>query len=337
VLALDIPTGLQGDNGAILGYAVRADLTVTFVGLKTGLFMGSGPDCCGEIVFDGLDIPADCYAKVSPQLRRIRKAEVVAALPGRARTAHKGNFGHVLVVGGGAGMPGAVRLCGEAALRAGAGLVSIATHPQHAAIVAASRPELMPHAIHETSDLEPLLERADVVALGPGLGRSDWAGAIAKRLQQDQRPAVWDADALNWLADTDGTREDRVITPHPGEAARLLGVETRVIQADRRKAVLELQSVYGGVAVLKGAGSLIAGSSGVPWLCTAGNPGMAAAGMGDVLTGIVAAMIAQGLGLDDAARIGVQVHAQAGDLAAADGERGMLASDLFATLRSVVN
>jgi NAD(P)H-hydrate epimerase len=338
VLALDIPTGLNGDDGAIMGCAVHADLTVTFVGMKTGVFLGRGPDCCGEIAFDGLDIPAACYGKVTPQLRRVRQSEVGEALPRRSRTAHKGRFGHVLVVGGGAGMPGAVRLCGEAALRTGAGLVSVATHPEHAASVAASRPELMPHAIHAVSDLESLLERADVVALGPGLGRSDWADGISARLQQDERPAVWDADALNWLATGSGNaRENRIITPHPGEAARLLGVETSAIQADRGKAVLELQSAYGGVAVLKGARSLTAGGSGAPWLCTAGNPGMAAAGMGDVLTGIVAALIAQGLDLEDAARIGVQVHARAGDLAAVDGERGMLASDLFATLRSVVN
>jgi NAD(P)H-hydrate epimerase len=338
VLALDIPTGLNGDDGTIMGCATHADLTVTFVGMKTGLYLGRGPDCCGEIAFDGLDIPAACYGKVTPYLRRVRHSEVSAALPRRPRTAHKGQFGHVLVVGGGVGMPGAVRLCGEAALRTGAGLVSVATHPENAASVAASRPELMPHAIRAASDLEPLLERADVVALGPGLGRSDWADAIAARLQEDARPAVWDADALNWLAAGSGNaRENRIITPHPGEAARLLGIETSAIQADRRKAVLDMQSAYGGVAVLKGARSLTAGSSGVPWLCTAGNPGMAAAGMGDVLTGIVAALVAQGLDLEDAARIGVQVHARAGDLAAVDGERGMLASDLFETLRSVVN
>jgi NAD(P)H-hydrate epimerase len=187
------------------------------------------------------------------------------------------------------------------------------------------------------SDLEPLLERADVVAVGPGLGQSEWAHALVARLQQDSRPAVWDADALNWLAGSGDTRENRVITPHPGEAARLLGVETGTIQADRRNAVLDLQGAYGGVAVLKGARSLIAGSSGVPWLCTAGNPGMATAGMGDVLTGIIAALLAQGLDPEDAARTGVQIHARAGDLAAEKGERGLLASDLFAALRSVIN
>ncbi len=336
VLALDIPTGIHGDTGNIMGCAVVADLTVTFVGLKSGLFLGSGPDHRGELVFDGLEIP-ETMRSVRPAYRRVDRTMMRAALPRRRRGAHKGDFGHVLVVGGGAGMPGAVRLCGEAALRTGAGLVSIATHPSHAALLAATRPELMSHALNTPADLEPLLARADVIAFGPGLGQGEWARALFDALAADPRPAVWDADALNLLAESPGNSVQRIITPHPGEAARLLGTNTGEIQRDRAHAVAGLAERYGGVAVLKGAGTLISDGGDETWLCTSGNPGMAAAGMGDVLTGVIAGLLAQGLALDEAARIGVEAHARAGDRAAAAGERGLVASDLAAELRAVVN
>ncbi len=337
VMALDIPTGLHGDSGAVMGTAVHADLTVTFVGLKCGLFVGQGPECSGSVRFAGLGIPDAWREKCRPEFRLSTDGHLSQALPPRRRSAHKGDFGHVLVVGGGKGMPGAVRLCGEAALRSGAGLVSIATDPGHAAMIAAGRPELMPHAIENTGDLEPLLDRADVIAFGPGLGRSAWAGELFAAMAGDERPAVWDADALNWLAEKPGQAPHRVITPHPGEAGGLLGTSAADVQADRRKALGELQSRFGGVAVLKGAGSLVSAASGVPWLCGSGNPGMAAAGMGDVLTGIIAALLAQGLEPELAARIGVEVHARAGDQAARGGERGLMASDLLAELRGLVN
>jgi NAD(P)H-hydrate epimerase len=337
VLALDIPTGLHGDTGEIMGCAVSADLTITFVGLKTGLVVGSGSELCGELQFAGLGIPDAWRACRSPEYRLLGDAQLAQVLPRRARAAHKGQFGHVLVVGGGAGMPGAVRLCGEAALRTGAGLVSVATDPGHAAMLVAARPELMPHGIASVEALEPLLERADVIAFGPGLGRSAWAGRLVERLRDDERPAVWDADALNWLAESPNRLPRRVITPHPGEAGSLLGLDAAQVQADRRQAAGALQARYGGTVVLKGAGSLVVAGSGTPWLCRAGNPGMATAGMGDVLTGIIAALLAQGLDPEAAAAAGVEIHARAGDRAANRGERGLLASDLLAELRGLVN
>jgi len=337
VLALDIPTGLHGDTGAVLGSAVRADLTITFVGLKQGLFLGDGAEYCGAVHFSDLDINAACYVDRPVELHRIAHDRVAFLLPRRKRSSHKGDFGHALVVGGGPGMPGAIVLCGEAALRTGAGRVSVATDASHAAVVVKDRPELMAHGIANGADLEPLLANADVIATGPGLGRSDWADELAALLQADERPAVWDADALNWLAEHPVKADNRIITPHPGEAATLLGVTTAEVQADRRAALQQLQRRYGGVVVLKGAGSLVSSTSGIPWLCTAGNPGMAAPGMGDVLTGIIAALLAQGLSLEDAAMAGVQIHAYAGDLAAASGERGLMASDLLAELRGIVN
>jgi NAD(P)H-hydrate epimerase len=337
VMALDLPTGLHGDSGAVLGSAVRADLTVTFVGLKPGLFLGEARDYCGNLCYSDLDIPPAYFADRPLEYRRIDAARVDRLLPRRGRGAHKGNFGHVLIVGGGRGMPGAVLLAGEGALRAGAGRVSIATDPTHAGDIVRDRPELMVHGVATPTDLRALLDKVDVVAVGPGLGRSDWAAELLALLQADNRPAVWDADALNWLASSPNVTTSRVITPHPGEAATLLGSATAAVQSDRRAALKALQRKYGGIAVLKGAGSLVSGADEVPWLSTAGNPGMAAPRMGDVLTGMIAGLLAQGLSLQDAAVAAVDLHARAGDRAAAGGERGLIASDLLAEVRALVN
>ena len=337
VMALDIATGLHSDTGTVLGSAIEADLTVTFVGLKAGLFLGGGPSLTGKLVFAGLDIPDSCRDTSRVAMRRIATRDIQKLLPHRARDAHKGDFGHVVVIGGGAGMPGAARLCGEAALRAGAGRVSIATDPSHAASIVASCPELMSHGIANADDLDALIATADVIAFGPGLGRSAWAQGLYQRVAADERPCVWDADALNLLADAGGHVANRVITPHPGEAATLLDTSAGNIQADRLAALQGLQQRVGGSVVLKGAGSLVSSADGIPWICTAGNPGMAAPGMGDVLTGIIAALLAQGLGPEQAACVGVQAHALAGDSAARQGERGLMASDLIAELRAVLN
>ena len=337
VASVDIPSGLNGDTGHIMGVAVSADMTRSFVGWKAGMFIEDGPDVCGELDLDTLGVPEACYKGVDPVMRTIPHDVLDDVLPPRGRTTHKGVFGHVLVVGGGPGMPGAVRLCGEAALRSGSGLVSVATHPSHAAAIVTGRPELMCHAVSEPDDLRALLKQVDVVAFGPGLGQSDWSTAVFEVVADSRLPSVWDADALNLLAMHQGMSEHRIITPHPGEAARLLGVSTSDVQRDRVAAVQQLQSRYGGVAVLKGAGTLVDDGNDTPWLCTAGNPGMAAPGMGDTLTGIIASLMGQGLHPSLAAAAGVQSHAAAGDLASLDGERGLMASDLLDSLRFVVN
>jgi NAD(P)H-hydrate epimerase len=337
VAALDIPSGLHGDSGAIMGIAVRAELTITFVGLKSGLYLDAGPALAGDVVFAGLDIPPECRGGVSPIMRRIDSNILAKALPRRKREAHKGHFGHVLVVGGGPGMPGAVRLCGESALRAGAGLVSIATHPGHSEQVPANRPELMCHGVESTDDLRPLLDRASVIAVGPGLGDGDWSRQMLDAVLESTLPMVVDADALNLLVDRDARADDWILTPHPGEAARLLGISIQDVQADRRAALASLVDRYGGISVLKGSGTLISSRKGQPWLCSAGNPGMASAGMGDVLTGVIAGLRAQNLSSGLAAVVGVQVHALAGDRAAEAGERGLIASDLIAEIRRCVN
>ncbi len=335
--ALDIASGINADTGSVMGSAVKADLTTTFVALKPGLFLGSGPEHCGAVTFDSLGIDAELLSGISPLYRRLDSKSLRSFLPRRNRVAHKGDFGHVLVVGGGPGMPGAAQLCAEAALRSGAGRVSLATHPDHAALIPTVRPELMSHGVESGEQLLALLKTADVVAFGPGLGQSEWADELYAVLADYDGVAVWDADALNMLAKTPTKMPKRVITPHPGEAARLLQTDSSAIQADRPAALASLLDKYGGTIVLKGAGTLVSAQSGPPYVCTAGNPGMAAPGMGDVLTGIIAALLANGHELSIAASVGVEVHARAGDIAATSGERGMLASDLLGALRQVLN
>lgn len=337
VIALDMPSGVHGDTGDAMDCAVAADVTVTFVGLKAGLFCGAGIDHCGDIEFAGLDIPDDCRDRIAVRMRRLDAAFAASRLPERRRDAHKGDHGHVLVVGGGAGMPGAALLCGAAALRTGAGRVTVATDADHAAAIAAARPELMVHGVGDGEALQPLLDKTDVIAFGPGLGVSAWAKSVYVAVAASGKPSVWDADALNLLAAAGGRSASRIITPHPGEAGRLLDIAASDVQRDRLAALASLQSTYGGTVVLKGAGTLVSMADGTPRICTAGNPGMASPGMGDVLTGVIASLLAQGMNEPDAAAAGVQVHAMAGDTAARHGERGLLASDVIGALRHAIN
>jgi ADP-dependent NAD(P)H-hydrate dehydratase / NAD(P)H-hydrate epimerase len=338
IFALDLPSGLNGDTGTASGEAVRAEATVTFVGLKTGLFVGDGPEFAGTVFFDDLELSVAPGAEFAPRLTRIVESEIHAALPRRPRASNKGDFGRVLIVGSGSGMPGAVRLAGEACLRVGAGLVTVATAPENVAAIAAGRPELICVGVATPAMLEEAIERAEVIAVGPGLGRSSWARTALEAVLRSGRPLVVDADALNLLA-TDGTqpRGDWILTPHPGEAGRLLGVSAADIQADRLTALERLVQKFGGTVVLKGAGTLVGARERTPGLCERGNPGMATAGTGDVLTGTIAGILAQCHDAWAAARSGVLVHALAGDAAARTGERGVLASDLLRELHNCVN
>lgn len=337
VLAVDVPSGLHADTGRVMGVAVKAQATMTFIGLKAGLFTGAGREHGGDIFFNDLGVPADIFTKIPANVRRLTETSLHGLLRERRRDMHKGEAGHVLVIGGDRGMPGAALLAGEAAYRAGAGLVMLATHPDHAAQLGAARPELIVHGVHSARELRPLLARAHVIAAGPGLGQGKWGNALFGAALDASIPMVVDADALNGLAADPLMHGDWILTPHPGEAARLLGMTTAEIQADRFAAVRELVASYGGVCVLKGAGTLIASLyNGVVTVCDRGNPGMATGGMGDVLTGTIAGLRAQGLSSPDAAQLGVWVHAAAGDAAAA-GEIGMLASDLLPFIRARLN
>jgi len=336
VLALDIPSGLHADTGQVMGAAVRAQATLSFIGLKAGLFTGAGREQAGEIFFDDLGVPSAIYAKLIPFAHRLTERSLQGVLSKRLRHAHKGNAGHVLVIGGDKGMPGAVRLAGEAAYRAGAGLVTLATHPDHAALVNVSRPELIVHGVASAQELRPLVKRADVIALGPGLGQGDWGRALLSAAHETGLPMVVDADGLNCLAADPSMRDNWILTPHPGEAARLLGMTVEEVQADRFTAAHEITASFGGVCVLKGSGTLVASLyDGLVEVCDRGNPGMASGGVGDVLTGVLAALIAQGLDIKKAARLGVWAHSVAGDeAAAAGGEIGLLASDLLPYIRA---
>jgi hydroxyethylthiazole kinase-like uncharacterized protein yjeF len=337
VLALDIPTGLDADSGAIMGAAVHAAATITFIGLKLGLCTGAGPEYAGFLRFTDLDAPASIYGRVPMRARRLLPTD--AQLPRRRRDAHKGDFGHVLVVGGDLGMGGAARLAAEAALRTGAGLVSVATRAAHVPALLAGLPEAMVRGVENAQDLSPLLSRATVVAIGPGLGQDEWGRGLLARVLECAQPLVVDADALNLLAPQKKSRSRGrwILTPHPGEAARLLGTDTATVQADRCHSAEQLASAYQAVTVLKGAGTLVAAPPEITAVCSAGNPGMAAPGMGDVLTGVIAALLAQDLSPPEAAYAGVYLHASAGDIAARLGERGLMARDLLDTLRRVVN
>ncbi len=336
LLSVDIPSGLQADTGVVSGVAARADVTVTFIGRKAGLYTGVGPDYAGDTVFSDLEIPAVVYQQVTAAARLLDRPPPGPLSTPRVRTAHKGQHGHVLVVGGDESMGGAVRLAGEAALRSGAGLVSVATHPAHAAFINSACPELMCHGVADARALKALVAAADVLVVGPGLGRSVWAQALLGVVLESAQPRVVDADALNLLASAPANKDTQVLTPHPGEAARLLGQDITTVQQDRLAAAQAITQQYGGVAVLKGAGTVIHAENECPLICAAGNPGMATAGMGDVLTGIIAAFIAQGMAVHAAAEAGVCVHACAGDTAAGQGERGMLARDVIAALRGVI-
>jgi len=338
VLALDIPSGLHSDSGQVLGAAVKADATISFIGLKRGQFTGAGSEQCGKVLFDDLDVPEAVYDVEQPTAKRAEWSLLKNLLGRRTRDAHKGDFGHVLVIGGNHGFSGAARMAGEAALRTGAGLVSIATRPEHAALLNTVRPELMCHGVADAKALAPLLQRATVIAVGPGLGQTSWGRALFNAALETKLPLIVDADALNQLAADPAQRDNWILTPHPGEAARLLGVSSADVQSDRFQCAQMLQKKYGGVAVLKGAGTLITTGAKEPTIvCTAGNPGMATGGMGDLLSGIIAGMVAQELSLSDAAAAGVCLHAAAADRAAQAGERGLLANDLQIELRLLLN
>lgn len=332
VLSLDIPSGLQANTGWVMNKAVKADHTLTFIGLKQGMFTSQAADYCGQIYYASLACPDQIFEQVNTPVETI----TCKPLPVRQRCAHKGNHGHVLLIGGDIAYTGAIRLAAVAAARSGAGLISIATRSIHANLLNINQPEFMCHGTESTQQLRPLLARAKVIAIGPGLGQSMWAETLLINALATGKPMVVDADALNLLADKPQSSEQWVLTPHPGEAARLLDCSISEIEQDRFLAVSTLQRTFGGVVILKGAGTLITDGQ-KTFVATSGNPGMASAGMGDLLTGIIAALLAQDCSLIEGAVMAVDIHGKAGDRAAKAGERGLLASDLLHPIRQLVN
>jgi hydroxyethylthiazole kinase-like uncharacterized protein yjeF len=335
VVSVDLPSGLCADTGQALGCAVKADLTVTFIGLKLGLFTGQAPDLVGELVFDALQAESAVVERQPFSARRLTPGTLPLPAP-RKLTSHKGQFGRVLVVGGDHGTGGATLLSTECALRAGAGMVSLATRPEHVAAALVRLPEVMTTGVSSANQLLTLIEQASVIAVGPGLGQGSWGHSLLSIVACSDKPQVWDADALNRLASgAVALPAGAVITPHPGEAARLLDISTRQVEADRAAAAQALASRYAAVCVLKGSGSLIAHPDGRLALCNHGHPAMATAGLGDVLTGLIAALLAQHMTPFDAACLGVWLHACAGEQQGRHG-RGLAASDLIPAIRQML-
>jgi len=348
VVAVDLPSGLSADSGEIAGPAVVADLTVTFAAPKLCHVLPPACELVGELSVVDIGIPEQEISAVGDALELITPQECGAALPPRDPDTHKGTYGRVLVIGGAPGMSGAAALAARAALRGGAGLVTVAAPDSVSSIVASLVAEALvrPHASNAEgglssgarAGLQALAEAADVLAVGPGIGTSEEAREVVREMVVEAAvPVVLDADGLNAFAgDAEALRAvapPLVLTPHPGEAGRLLGISTAAVQADRLAAVRGLAERAGAIVVLKGYRSLVCDSLGRIAVNPTGNPGMASGGSGDVLTGLIAALIGQGLDPWVATRLGVFLHGEAGDIAARQvGEISLIASDIIGAL-----
>lgn len=340
VLAIDIPSGLAGDTGEVLGAAIQAAATVTFLGLKAGLLTGRGPVFSGRLFFDDLQVPASIYERVDALAEQIDRPRLLAHRPAREWDAHKGDFGHVMVVGGDHGFGGAAIMAAEAAAYSGAGLTSLATQHAHVAAALTRRPELMVLGVPSGQELKPHLQRPSVMVVGPGLGRSPWSEQLLQQVLGTDCPLVVDADALNIIAEGRLSLPEHrqwVLTPHPGEAARLLQTTVAAVQSNRFAAARALEERFGGVIVLKGLGTVVCYRQQLV-LARVGNPGLARGGSGDVLSGLLGSLIAQKIPLFEAAQLAVCVHGDAADLLAEDhGAAGMLASELNPYIRQTLN
>ncbi len=336
IFSLDIPSGLNADTGSAYKIAVKADLTINFIGLKRGLLTGDGLDYSGKIVFDNLSVPDEIYEQVPSNVKLLHYTNFCHLLSPRKLNSHKGLYGHALLIGGAPGYGGAIIMAAEATARTGAGLTSVATTQMTMLSLNQACPEVMSHAVSDTNEINHLLTQVTVIGIGPGLGTGTWGKNLFSRILEWEGKKVLDADALNLLANEPVKCDSWILTPHPGEAARLLNCTTKDIQSDRFGAIKELQQQYGGAVILKGAGSLVANEEEIG-IVAHGNPGMASGGMGDTLTGILTGLLAQNLSLTDAAQLGACLHAKAGDIAAKDGERGILARDVIAEIRPLMN
>lgn len=342
VLSIDVPSGLDADTGAVVSEAVKADITVTFVCAKKGLFTARGPAFCGDIIYHSLDIPPAIFQQFDPAAQLLDSFSLIDLLPQMEADIHKYQRGHCMVIGGDLGFGGAAVLAAEASLKTGCGLTSVATQPQHIGAILARCPEVMAHGVSSGQQLEPLLERPSVLVVGPGLGRSPWSEQMLQKALNSGLPLILDADALNILAEGRLANQSKerqwIMTPHPGEAARLLNTSVTEVQADRFAAARKIQEKYKALVVLKGAGTVIAAENAVIKVCPYGNPAMATAGMGDVLSGIIGALLAQGLSMQESAELGCCLHSCAADIAVSErGSRGLVASDLFLYLHQLLN
>lgn len=336
ILALDLPSGLNADTGSAFEEVVQACATITFIVMKIGLVSGMSAEVVGALYFDSLAVKTADYVEIKPSAKRLCYVDVIQHLPPRKLSAHKRDHGHLCIIGAGQNhYSGAVALSANAALRAGAGLVSLVVAPESLACLQAPI-EAMCYGVAHPRQLSILLDNASAVVVGPGLSQAPWGKKFFHQAALANKPTVIDADGLNWLAKYPFKREDWILTPHPGEAARLLGCSNKVVQQNRLAAALALQRQYGGVVVLKGAGTVIVDETQV-YIQAEALPGLATAGSGDVLAGLIGSLLAQGLSLNHGAQIGVSVHAQSAKQEQAKGMRGMLASDLFLPIRDFLN
>ncbi len=337
IVAVDVPSGRCADTGQVMGPCIKAQHTVSLIGLKQGLVTGQARCYVGTLHYAGLGVEEGFAPHNTPSLVSIDGKLRHSLLPPRQACTHKGQNGKALIVGGNEGMGGALILCASACARSGAGLSAAMTHPDNVTAMLTITPEVMSTSGNKQHLFEERIEWCDALALGPGLGRDAQAQQIMQRLSSLKVPKVWDADALYFLAHNPSYDAQRIITPHPVEAARLLGCEVEEVEQDRFAAIRQLQQRYGGVVVLKGAGTLVDDGKAIA-VCLQGNPGMARGGMGDVLTGIIVALLAQKIPLADAAKLGVWLHSSAADLnTKSHGQRGLLASDLLPHLRELLN
>jgi len=359
VLAIDLPSGLNPDTGNVEGSVVRADCSISFIVRKRGLYSAEGPACSGEVHFDTLGLPQKALGErmLKAGISGVRVLDwknLASDVPCRAYAANtsKNTYGHVLIVGGDVGMGGAVCLAAQAALRCGAGLVSVVTRSVHVGGILARQPELMVLGMDEaeswgpekTARLKALLKRCSTVVIGPGLGIRDWGQSLLKMVLQHNKPTVLDADALNILATKPAlvtqfaSNSARILTPHPGEAGRLLGISSKKVQADRFNSIATLSRLHACDVILKGAGSLVCSKGNDTGLCMHGNAGMATAGMGDILSGVAGAFLGFGMPVSKAARAAVCFHSAAADLTVErEGIAGLVASDVLPGLRELIN
>jgi ADP-dependent NAD(P)H-hydrate dehydratase / NAD(P)H-hydrate epimerase len=344
IVSVDLPSGMSADTPELIGDCIDATITVTLGAPKLPLILPPAEQKSGEVVIADIGIPAEVIEQVDgARIELITKDALRSLIPPRAPDSHKGDFGRVLLIAGSLGKTGAAALAAAGALRSGAGLVTVACPRSCLPIIAAYGREFMTEPLDETPSgtvhfaaAEAVLAlQADVIALGPGLGRGEGVSTFVRELvEKSEVPLVLDADALNALADEPSVLQGRegrdlIITPHPGEMARLMGCTTEDVQADRLGVAREFASRHGVYVVLKGYRTLIATPAGPVFVNPTGSPGMATGGTGDVLTGMVAAWLGQLLDAEAACRLAVYLHGAAGELADADaGEASMVAGDL---------
>lgn len=336
IIAVDLPSGLNATSGEVALACIKANYTVSFIALKQGLLTGNATEYVGELFFAGLGLAQSFIDSVSSSISLVNYELLKSQLPPRHNNVYKQQLGHVLLIGGDETMPGAIRIAAEACLRAGAGLVSVATHTENRAIIMQGRYELMVHGISTPEQLTTLIEKADVCVLGPGLGQSSWAENIWHKVVKNAKRLVLDADGLNFLAKHVQKLSNAILTPHAGEAGRLLQVSNAEIELNRFDSVSKLADKFNATVVLKGAGSLICQQEDIA-INTSGSASMASAGMGDCLSGIIAALIAQGMTDFEAVQLAVNIHGRAAELAEHEGKRGLLVTDLFPFIRKLVD